>query len=253
MNLNFLRTPLTALILGTSASLLAPTSASAATVSGNAVISIDQSTFSTVTGGWNITGFFDSSFNTTPITSTLTGGSTSTSNMVFPVNSNATTTNYPGNRSLQATTMDTGNTAAGQIGLSGALRMEGALGLLLPYDFTVQKFGGVWNLVTHDTSFQATTFLQLANVSESINGSGQLSLTGDLIFGNNFGPTTAASPFFITWGQFLSVPTGSRSTVVGSFSLNAPTAVPVPAAVWLFGSAVAGLIGVGRRKQGNIA
>lgn len=34
-----------------------------------------------------------------------------------------------------------------------------------------------------------------------------------------------------------------------SYSTFAPTAVPVPAAVWLFGSGLAGLIGFSRRKQ----
>lgn len=36
-------------------------------------------------------------------------------------------------------------------------------------------------------------------------------------------------------------------------TVGAPTATPIPAAIWLFGSALAGLVGVSRRKTGNEA
>ena len=39
-----------------------------------------------------------------------------------------------------------------------------------------------------------------------------------------------------------------RNVVSGSLDLVAPTVVPVPAAAWLFGSGLVGLIGVARRK-----
>lgn len=42
-------------------------------------------------------------------------------------------------------------------------------------------------------------------------------------------------------------PSGLHATV-SPFAANAITTVPVPAAVWLFGSAVAGLLSIGRRK-----
>jgi len=43
---------------------------------------------------------------------------------------------------------------------------------------------------------------------------------------------------------------GADTSVVGSFNLNnAPSAVPVPAAVWLFGTGLVGLISVGKRKK----
>lgn len=228
--------------------LLAPATASAALVTGNATISIDNTAFSTATGGWTVDNFFDASFNTTAITGSLAGGSSSTTNMLFPVNTNAATVSYPGNRTLQATTMDSGNTAAGQIGLSGALTMTGALGDLFPYDFKLAKFGGVWNLVSFDTSFQNTTFLQLANAVESVDGSGQLSLSGDLIFGGGMSPTTASSIFGLTWSSFLGVQIANQNLVVGHLSLT-PAAVPVPAAAWMFGSGLLGLLGVSRGKS----
>ena len=40
----------------------------------------------------------------------------------------------------------------------------------------------------------------------------------------------------------------SGNAAVGSYLLT-PVAVPVPGAVWLFGSALAGFIGMKRRKQ----
>lgn len=40
-----------------------------------------------------------------------------------------------------------------------------------------------------------------------------------------------------------------RITVLANANVTAPAAVPVPGAVWLFGSAMVGLIGFGRRKQ----
>ncbi|MBP8301501.1 MAG: VPLPA-CTERM sorting domain-containing protein [Planctomycetes bacterium] len=44
---------------------------------------------------------------------------------------------------------------------------------------------------------------------------------------------------------------GSYTTecVVGSLPTLAPSAVPIPAAVWLFGSGLIGLVGVGRRRK----
>ncbi|QPK65109.1 hypothetical protein IVG45_09325 [Methylomonas sp. LL1] len=235
------------LVFGSLAGLLAPASASAALVTGNATISIDNTAFSTATGGWTVNHFFDASYNETAINASTAGGTTSTTNMLFPVNTNITTTSYAGNRTLQATTMDSSDTATGQIGLSGALTMTGALGNLYPYDFKLQKFSGVWNLVSYDSAFKNTTFLQLTNAIESVNGSGQLSLSGDLVFGGGMSPTTASSIFGLTWSSFLGVQSINQNLVVGHLSL-APAAVPVPAAVWLFGSGLLGLLGVTRGK-----
>lgn len=232
--------------------LLAPAAASAALVSGDATITIDNTAFSTASSGFIIERFYDAGYNTTPAANlTASNGTANTNHMLFPVNDNPTKISYAGNRSKQATTMDTNNTAVGQIGLSGAFRMTSSIfGTLQPYDFTLQKFSGIWNLVTHDTGFGATTFLQLTNVSESVNSSGELHLDGDLIFGGGVGPTTSPSAFFLTWSSFLTNygATVSPNAIVGHLSLNAPAAVPVPGAVWLFGSALLGLMGCNRRK-----
>jgi hypothetical protein len=233
--------------------ILAPASASAAIVTGNATITIDNNAFSAASPEhWYIDRFFNDSYNNLAINSSSPGGTANTAGMLLPVNSNLTTSSYPGgvNRSLQATTMDASNTGVGQIGLSGGFRMfdpTHTLGLLAPYDFSVQKFNGVWNLVSHDNSFGGTTFLQLVNANESVNSNGELSLSGDLIFGGGLSASTYQSFFGLTWSAFLHVPSASQNTIVGSFSLT-PAAVPVPAAVWLFGSGLIGLLGAARKK-----
>jgi hypothetical protein len=228
-------------------SAMATNNVHAAPVTGNATITIDKTAFASTSNGWDIPHFFDASFNEVAINGSTPGGTTSTSNMLFSVNTNSSTISYAAvNRTLQKTTMDSNDASVGQIGLSGALTMfHPSLGNLAPYDFSLQKYSGTWNLVTHDQSFQGTTFFQLTNVSESVDVNGQLALAGDLIWGTNFGSTTHPSPFGLTWASFLQVPTQSRSTVVGHLSL---AAVPVPAAVWLFGSGLLGLAGISRRK-----
>jgi hypothetical protein len=254
MNLNFLRTPLATLVLGTAASLLAPAPASAALVSGTATITIDNSAFAASSvnagggypNGWIVNTFWDSSYNTTGISGSAAPGAvlstTGSTAMSFPVNSNTTTISYPSagtyGRTVQATTMDASNTSSGQIGLSGGwlLTSPGGSGILTPYDFSLTKTGSTWNIRTFDNAFGSQNFLTLANVVESLNGNGELLLTGDL-----------------KWtGLWASLVGANTSAVVGSFSL-APTAVPVPAAVWLFGSALAGLLGLGRKKAGLAA
>ena len=230
------------------AGTLAPATAQAALVSGNASITIDNSAFSSASG-FSVTRFYDSSYNTTAITGiSASAGTSSTSDMVFPVNANTTTiTNSAINRTVQKTSMDTNNTSAGQIGLSGGLKIDHPLlGSLLPYDFSLEKISGTWNLVTHSAGFGANTFLQLTDASESVNGNGELSLAGNLIFGDG---THIHPNLYGSWGQFIEAygQPVSPSTVVGRLSLT-PAAVPVPAAVWLFGSGMLGLLGAARRK-----
>ncbi len=229
-------------------SAVATSNVQAALVTGNATITIDKAVFASTSNGWDIPHFFDASYNEVAINGSTPGGSTSTTNMLFSVNSNSSTISYAAvNRTLQKTTMDSNDTSVGQIGLSGALTMfHPLLGNLAPYDFSLQKYSGTWNLVTHDQSFQGTTFFQLTNVSESVDANGHLALAGDLIWGTNFGSTTHPSPFGLTWASFLQVPAENRSIVLGHLSL---AAVPVPAAVWLFGSGLLGLAGLSRKKS----
>jgi len=228
--------------------ILAPSSASAALVAGTATITIDNTALAAASvyaaggypNGWIVQTFWGAADNQLGITAATTGGTTLSATgstaLSLPVNTNTTTISYPASgpwgRTEQATTMDASNTSSGQIGLSGAFALSGQPGFLSPYDFSLVKTGSTWNIRTFDTGFSYQNFLVLANVSESLNGNGELLLSGDL-----------------KWtGLWASLVHANTSAVVGTFNL-APSAVPVPAAVWLFGSAMAGLMGFARRKS----
>lgn len=229
--------------------LLAPATASAAVVSGNATITIDNTAFAAASvnagggypNGWIVNKFWDASYNTTGITGSTAGGltlpTTGSTAMNFAVNTNSVTNSYPLSgpygRTEQATTMDTDvGTSTGQIGLSGAFLLTsfGGSGALTPYDFNLKKTAGTWNLQSYDTAFGFNNFLKLTDVTESIVG-GELYLSGNLKWTGLWAALTGAN----------------QNAVVGTFNL-APAAVPVPAAVWMFGSGLLGLLGVSRRK-----
>lgn len=230
--------------------LLAPATASAAVVSGNAVITIDNSALAAssinVAGGypngWIVSKFWDASYNTAGIDGSAPGGltlpTTGSTAMNFAVNTTPTTLSYPSagtyGRTVQATTMELsdGIQSSEQIGLSGGwlLSSAGGSGVLSPYDFNLKKTGSTWNIQTYDNAFGFQNFLKLTDVTESIVG-GELFLSGNL-----------------KWtGLWASLVGANTNTVVGTFNL-APAAVPVPAAVWMFGSALLGMLGVSRRK-----
>ena len=223
--------------------LLASATASASLVSGNASFSINNAAVAgTNASGWFFDSYWGAGSNGVAINASTTGGPVLTSTDEFTlstsVNTNTTTTADNGiDRTLQATTMDSSNTSAGQIGLSGALRMgepTGLGGYLSPYDFNLTKAAGVWTIFGNGAGFGNAPVFTLSSVNESLNTSGELLLSGDLQWAGGFG--------------YALVLGADTSTVIGSFNL-APSAVPVPAAVWLFGTGLVGLIGAGKRKK----
>lgn len=62
------------------------------------------------------------------------------------------------------------------------------------------------------------------------------------------------TPLFISLNWFgidrLTINNTGSHWAMDNFTFNEP--VPVPAAIWLFGSALTGLIGIGKRKQANV-
>lgn len=224
--------------------LIAPATANAALVSGNATFTLDNPAIvGSNPGGWFFETHWGPEDNALPIDGATPGGTALTSTtgpevLLFPVNSNTsvvTLSTSGTGRIAQPTNMDAANTAVGQIGLSGALRMRdpSLTTYLAPFDLAVTKLGGEWLINSHDSSFGTVGLFKLANVSESLNGNGELLLSGDLLWTGGF-----------SYGGLLNANT---STVLGTFSL-APAAVPLPAAVWMFGSGLFGLLGVARRK-----
>jgi hypothetical protein len=246
------------------AGLLVPSLASAITVNGNASISINNTNLASALGGWQVDAFYDQSHNNefiTGATGVPSNGGTFT-NMLFPVNTNTannvhdvagTPTVAADDRVITGTSFPNNFTSAtDQIGLSGMLRVRPsptATTSLIPGDFTLQKNNGTWNLVSHDFGGAGNTFLQLApGFSETYNASGELSLSGSLIVGTGSAYTGSG----LTWAGFLGGNPANAGVVVGSLNLT-PSAVPVPAAVWLFGTALMGLTGFKRRQSSALA
>ncbi|MEQ1638594.1 MAG: hypothetical protein ABL903_18165 [Methylococcales bacterium] len=244
-----------AIALGALTGLLASATASAALVTGNATITINNPAITGLAGpgAWIFQTHWGASDSTLAIDGATPGGADlsifGNTALLFPVNTN-TTTQYTAstNRSLQATTMDASNTSAAagtQIGLNGALRLRAFNGTeftpgtpyLAAYDLSLIKTGGEWIVRSYDVGFDYLGLFKLGNVSESLNSNGELQLNGDLLWA--FGPRG--------WGTYIANP-GNPNAIIGSFSL-APSAVPVPAAIWMFGTGVLGLFGITCRKQ----
>ena len=250
--------------------LLATSNASAALVSGNATITIDNpavlTSMAAVSEKWGFGTHWGASDNTLGIDYSTPGGTTLPQNgsasLLFPVNgapnaipgtgcpgagsSPCVVAEYPTagtyGRTVQVTTMDAGNTniPGEQIGLSGAFRMSkvpDSGSYLAPYDLSLVKYGTEWNIRTYDTAFTYANLFKLGNVSEALNGNGELVLTGDLYW---------AAPFaggILSWSQLFSGV--NQGTKLGNFSLQP---IPVPATVWLFASGLIGVLCANRRK-----
>lgn len=126
-------------------------------------------------------------------------------------------------------------TATGQIGTNGVIRISSdiAAGLAGAYllwdDIAMDYTGGNWAMFTEDGFFGKNYLFDLSNLNETIVGNA-LTLTGDLSLATS-------------WAGFLGANAGTN---LGSFTLQT-TVVPVPAAVWLFGSGLMGLLSI-RRK-----
>lgn len=213
---------------------------------GNATLSIDNAAFvSSGSYGFYIANTYDASFNDTYMYSNpAPGGGSSFGSadiavLDMQVNTNTVTTfNSAVNRSLQATTMDPLNTASGQIGLSGALYLVSDMlsGYMAAFDFDLIHKDGTWVLQSNDVFFGGSNpsfdFMELTNVSQAINN-GQFTLNGDLAWHSG------------TWSSMF----GASGGNLGTLSLTAQvSSVPLPGAVWLFGSALA-MFGLGGRRK----
>jgi len=228
--------------------LMASSTASAGLVTGTASFTIDNTAVSTSTAGvfhfdrhW---GAVDNALEINASTLGGTSGVTAYSNtdvLTFsaPVNTNVADIDHSNAvpeviRSTQGTTMDTSDLSTGSIGLSGALRLNGPSGILTPFDFDLYKSGVDWVIGSNGAGFPPANVFSLVNVVETLNVNNELELSGDLKW-SGAGLSYAGAFGFDT------------NTVIGSFSL-APSAVPVPAAVWMFGSGLLGLVAARRKK-----
>ncbi|TKB72383.1 MAG: VPLPA-CTERM sorting domain-containing protein [Nitrospira sp.] len=172
----------------------------------------------------------------------------STTGLTYGVNG-STVTNLAG-RSAQPTAFtfdssDLTGTATGQIGLGGVMRFDvnpllGG-GDLLIGDFTLAydatRIQGSGWFLKNNIGFPLAAF-DTTNVNTTT-GPNAFSLLGNLTVSPEFG------------GLFLA-PT-DIGKVVGTFSFQTPAPVPLPAAVWLFGSGLIGLVGIARRRMKRLA
>ncbi len=224
---------------------------------------------------WYISNSYDNTFNNVSLKSDppVAGGSTwgynDTVSLTSAVNSyGATTSNTATDRTVQASTLDpstlvNGVAGVGQIGLSGAFYLNSetvnkATGYaynyyLLQEDFSLVNNGSYWSLQTNDLASRSYpfSFLELTNVTQTLTGN-EFTLSANVTWDPN-----PAAPGDAWWGDQLGNATDANLTALvnlGTFNLTAnlaPAPVPVPGAVWLFSSALAGLgmLGGQRRKQ----
>ncbi len=98
-----------------------------------------------------------------------------------------------------------------------------------------------------DTTFEATTGTDLFLVPYEYYSSGQPELVRNTT--DQFGAPTEDSVYL--GYVYFRIPPDARHVPMpfASFAPAALSAVPVPAAVWLFGTALVGLIGFGKRKS----
>ncbi|NOT86108.1 MAG: hypothetical protein HOP02_15300 [Methylococcaceae bacterium] len=249
------------ILMISAAGLLTPSTASAAiaTANGTMTMNLDSATMLT-TFGFIPTTYFDQAQNDYYINKLTPGYATNGLGMQFQVNGNPAPTSAgimygtsdTRTRPIQATTFtyDTAGpveaTATGQIGFDGSIRITKPDTInWLKFDNLSMKYtGGKWVVYTNENrlatgdpdGFGTQSLFELSNVV-STTENGALKFSADLSLGNS------------NWANGFGL---DGTLKLGTMSIT-PSAVPVPAAVWLFGSALLGLTGYKRRKLNTIA
>lgn len=181
-----------------------------------------------ITGGYALDNNNLSNFDPTgviaPFTdSTVYGGVISAQNGAALTNTFTAVGNYSGSGVVQAVqnVVSDNINAVGQNGISAA----------------VAPTAGQGSLYSQTVNFGQSISLTLANHLNT--GAG---VNGSLYFLTTNDPTD-------TTGTTTSLGTLSFNSSTGVLSFGGTTPVPIPAAVWLFGSAIAGMLGFARRRS----
>lgn len=135
--------------------------------------------------------------------------------------------------------------------------------------FTVFPGEQPWNLDTHGAT-QALcapgtgkyTLFTTGNSTaiDCINGGTVVDITGSALVGSvaagqytGSGTLVSAGNVGDKWGAFDGTPYSEIFQVTVTGTANGGTVIPIPAAVWLLGSGLLGLVGVARRKKASAA
>lgn len=256
------------MLLGAFSAMLAPFSASASVLNAGAgtfTINFDRDAFATLAmGSTTSPGVYTAHFyntaesdytkltshNLSGYMSELPGANytteVSSTGLVHDLTSTTPiTATQAAGRGVQATTADFGfnttdNSGTGALGMTGVQKIYApSMGGMVYGDYSL-KYNAAQRSATQSGWFLENHIggtvdaYDLANLVVSAVDANNWQLTGDLLLGS-----FSASMLMGTTGAKM----GTFSLAVGS-----PAAVPVPGAVWLFGSGLAGLMVSGRRK-----
>ena len=88
------------------------------------------------------------------------------------------------------------------------------------------------------------------NITASVNVGDVLVLETMILVRNHLGFSGGIGHYEDSWTEFHSTLSSTLTTTTPGATLDVyQTVIPIPAAIWLFGSGLIGLIGVARRKQ----
>lgn len=138
---------------------------------------------------------------------------------------------------------------------SGTLAM-GTSGILIPAAFNFNGFLGPTDIVANGTGLSgdltgSNLTLDLSNFAIIWNG-GNVGQGPNPVNATNPTVTYDGTTFTAEWSSLITgSPGGAFDGKTGNWVMQGTvnTAVPIPAAVWLFGSGVMGLAGVARRRR----
>jgi hypothetical protein len=123
-------------------------------------------------------------------------------------------------------------------------------GTLAMFDDSDQGYSGL-NLVVDVPGIVGITGPFTNNDHIATNGNGTLTLTGSdqFILGLNIGGTWLTDTSVVSQGANAYQVSFNNAGTVVQVDVRVVSAIPVPAAVWLFGSGLLGLVGIARRKK----
>jgi len=125
----------------------------------------------------------------------------------------------------------------------------------LRLDFNPPANSNTWGFrLGLDAGYGAALYLdgaQIAYDSRNLWWQNSWANTGELITSTNLAVLAGSHIFEAYWAEDCC--SGSSSAEFTTDGINwSPIATPIPAAAWLFGSGLAGLIGIGRRKKSTM-